>query len=132
MLLSALILSVLFTCIISGYFAIILTRKSSYLFKILMNRNISPVIFYLWSVLIINTISLVILIIFGILYFYLSEKLSNHSIIYFLVTSLFNLLIIFLVFLIKGKVNKHTIFSILFFAIMSSVLYPLFLSRFIN
>ena len=132
MLLSALILSVLFTCIISGYFAIILTRKSSYIFKILMNRNISPVIFYLWSVLIINTISLVILIIFGILYFYLSEKLSNHSIIYFLVTSLFNLLIIFLVFLIKGKVNKHIIFSILFFAIMSSVLYPLFLSGFIN
>ena len=132
MLLSALILSVLFTCIISGYFAIILTRKSSYIFKILMNRNISPVIFYLWSVLIINTISLVILIIFGILYFYLSEKLSNHSIIYFLVTSLFNLLIIFLVFLIKGKVNKHIIFSILFFAIMSSVLYPLFLIGFIN
>jgi len=132
LLLSALILSVLFTCIISGYFAIILTRKSSYIFKILMNRNISPVIFYLWSVLIINTISLVILIIFGILYFYLSEKLSNHSIIYFLVTSLFNLLIIFLVFLIKGKVNKHIIFSILFFAIMSSVLYPLFLSGFIN
>ena len=132
MLLSALILSVLFTCIISGYFAIILTRKSSYIFRILMNRNISPVIFYLWSVLIINTISLVILIIFGILYFYLSEKLSNHSIIYFLVTSLFNLLIIFLVFLIKGKVNKHIIFSILFFAIMSSVLYPLFLSGFIN
>ena len=132
MLLSALILSVLFTCIISGYFAIILTRKSSYIFRILMNRNISPVIFYLWSVLIINTISLVILIIFGILYLYLSEKLSNHSIIYFLVTSLFNLLIIFLVFLIKGKVNKHIIFSILFFAIMSSVLYPLFLSRFIN
>ncbi len=85
-----------------------------------MNRNISPVTFYLWSILIINTISLVIFIIFGILYFYLSEKLSNHSIIYFLV------------FLIKGKVNKHIIFSILFFAIMSSVLYPLFLSRFIN
>jgi hypothetical protein len=132
LLLSALILSVLFTCIISGYFAIILTRKSSYIFRILMNRNISPVIFYLWSVLIINTISLVILIIFGILYFYLSEKLSNHLIIYFLVTSLFNLLIIFLVFLIKGKVNKHIMFSILFFAIISSVLYPLFLSRFIN
>jgi hypothetical protein len=132
LLLSALILSVLFTCIISGYFAIILTRKSSYIYKVLMNRNISPVIFYLSSVFIINTISMVILIIFGILYFYLSENLSNYSIIYFLVTSLFNLLIIFLVFLIKGKVNKHIIFSILFFAIMSSVVYPLFLSGFIN
>ena len=97
-----------------------------------MNRNISPVIFYLSSVFIINTVSMIILIIFGILYFYLSENLSNYSIIYFLVSSLFNLLIIFLVFLIKGKVNKHIIFSILFFAIMSSVVYPLFLSGFIN
>ena len=132
MLLSALILSVLFTSIISGYFAIILTKNSSYIFKVIMNRNISPVAFYLWSVLIINTISMVILIIFGILYFYLNEKLLNHSIIYFLITSLFNLLVIFLVLLIKGKVNKHMIFSISFFSIICSIIYPLLLSRFIN
>lgn len=132
MLISALIFSVLFTCIISGYFAIILTKNGLSIYKVLMNRNISPVVFYLWSVLIINTISLVVLIIFGIVYFYLSEKLSNYSIVYFLITSLFNLLVISLVLLIKGKVNKHMIFSILFFAITSSIVYPLFLSRFIN
>ena len=132
MLLSALILSVIYTCVISGYFAIILTRNSSYVFRVLINRNISPIAFYLWSILIISTISMVILIIFGIVYFYISGKLSNHSIIYFLITSLFNLLVILLILLIKGKVDKHMILSILLFAIVSSILYPLFLSRFIN
>ena len=98
----------------------------------LMKKKISPVTFYLWSVLIINISSLVILFIFGILYLYLNEKFLNSTIIYFLITFLFNLLVIFLILIIKGNINKHIIYSMLFFTINSSLIYPLLLNRVIN
>ena len=98
----------------------------------LMKKKISPVTFYLWSVLIINISSLIILFIFGILYLYLNENFLNPTIIYFLITLLFNFLVIFLILIIKGNINKHIIHSVLFFAINRSVIYPLLLNRVIN
>lgn len=97
-----------------------------------MKKKISPVTFYLWSVLIINTSSLIILFIFGILYLHLNENFLNPNIIYFLITFLFNILVIFLILIIKGNINKHFIYSVIFFTINSSVIYPLLLTRIIN
>ena len=132
MLFSALILSIFFSSVLAGYLAIILTKNSSYIFHMLMKKKISPVTFYLWSVLIINISSFIILFIFGILYLYLNEIFLNPTIIYFLITFLFNFLVIFLILIIKGNINKHIIYSVLFFAINSSVIYPLLLNRAIN
>ena len=98
----------------------------------LMKKKISPVTFYLWSVFIINISSLIILFIFGILYLYLNENFLNPTIIYFLIALLFNFLVIFLILIIKGNINKHIIYTMLFFAINSSVIYPLLLNRAIN
>ncbi len=110
----------------------ILTKNSSYIFQMLVEKNISPVTFYLWSVFIINISSLIILFIFGILYLYLNENFLNPTIIYFLITFLFNFLVIFLISIIKGNINKHIFYSVLLFATMSSVIYPLLLNRVIN
>ena len=132
LLFSALIISIFFSSVLAGYLAIILTKNSSYIFHMLMKRKISPVTFYLWSILIINISSLIILFIFGILYLFLNENFLNPTIIYFLITFLFNFLVIFLILIIKGNINKHIIHSVLFFAINSSVIYPLLLNRVIN
>ena len=82
MLLSAVILSIFYSSLVSGYLAIVITNNSSSVFKIINLKNYSPVKFYLWSVLSINFISLIIFFIMGLIYLNLYQNFNNSLFIY--------------------------------------------------
>ena len=132
MFLSAVILSTFFSALISGYIAIVITNNSSSVYKIIKSKNYSPVKFYLWSVISINSFSLIIFFIMGIVYINLYKNFNNALYIYLAITlSLSSLIILFLIIL-KGKINIHIFNVIAIFTIMISLAYPVLLDRIIN
>ena len=132
MFLSAVILSVFYTSIASGYLSIVITKDSSSVFKIIKSRNYSPVKFYLWSVLTINFLSLIIFFIMGLIYLNLNENFINSFFIYLSITISLPGLIILFFLIFRGKINIHMFNVIAIFTILISLAYPILLNRVIN
>ncbi len=132
MFLSAVILSVFYTSIASGYLSIVITKDSSSVFKIINSRNYSPVKFYLWSVLTINFLSLIIFFIMGLIYLNLNENFINSFFIYLSITISLPSLIILFFLIFRGKINIHMFNVIAIFTILISLAYPILLNRVIN
>jgi len=130
--LSAVILSVFYTSIASGYLSIVITKDSSSVFKIIKSRNYSPVKFYLWSVLTINFLSLIIFFIMGLIYLNLNENFINSFFIYLSITISLPGLIILFFLIFRGKINIHMFNVIAIFTILISLAYPILLNRVIN
>jgi len=130
--LSAVILSVFYTSIASGYLSIVITKDSSSVFKIINSRNYSPVKFYLWSVLTINFLSLIIFFIMGLIYLNLNENFINSFFIYLSITISLPSLIILFFLIFRGKINIHMFNVIAIFTILISLAYPILLNRVIN
>ena len=132
MFLSAVILSVFYTSIASGYLSIVITKDSSSVFKIINSRNYSPVKFYLWSVLTINFLSLINFFIMGLIYLNLNENFINSFFIYLSITISLPSLIILFFLIFRGKINIHMFNVIAIFTILISLAYPILLNRVIN
>ena len=132
MFLSAVILSVFYTSLASGYLSIVITKDSSSVFKIINSRNYSPVKFYLWSVLTINFLSLIIFFIMGLIYLNLNENFINSFFIYLSITISLPSLIILFFLIFRGKINIHMFNVIAIFTILISLAYPILLNRVIN
>ena len=132
MLLSAVILSIFYSSLVSGYLAIVITNNSSSLFKIINLKNYSPVKFYLWSVLSINFISLIIFFIMGLIYLNLYQNFNNSLFIYLCLTFSLPFIIILILLIFRGKINIHLFNVIGLFTILISLVYPMLLNRLIN
>ena len=132
MFLSAIILSALFSSIMSAYMAIIMTNNSSSLFKLIQSRNYSPVKFYLYAIIILNFSSIIIIFIFGLIYINLIDHFENSLLLYILITFSIPFLIFLSFITIKGKLNLHLIISVVLFTVMISGLYPILLNRVIS
>ena len=132
MLLSAVILSIFYSSLVSGYLAIVITNNSSSVFKIINLKNYSPVKFYLWSVLSINFISLIIFFIMGLIYLNLYQNFNNSLFIYLCLTFSLPFIIILILLIFRGKINIHLFNVIGLFTILISLVYPMLLNRLIN
>ena len=132
MLLSAIILSIFYSSLVSGYLAIVITNNSSSVFKIINLKNYSPVKFYLWSVLTINFLSLIIFFIMGLIYLNLYQNFNNSFFIYLCLTFSLPCVIILILLIFRGKINIHLFNVIGLFTILISLVYPMLLNRLIN
>ena len=132
MLLSAVILSIFYSSLVSGYLAIVITNNSSSVFKIINLKNYSPVKFYLWSVLTINFLSLIIFFIMGLIYLNLYQNFNNSFFIYLCLTFSLPFVIILILLIFRGKINIHLFNVIGLFTILISLVYPMLLNRLIN
>ena len=132
MLLSAVILSIFYSSLVSGYLAIVITNNSSSVFKIINLKNYSPVKFYLWSVLTINFLSLIIFFIMGLIYLNLYQNFNNSFFIYLCLTFSLPCVIILILLIFRGKINIHLFNAIGLFTILISLVYPMLLNRLIN
>ena len=132
MLLSAVILSIFYSSLVSGYLAIVITNNSSSVFKIINLKNYSPVKFYLWSVLTINFLSLIIFFIMGLIYLNLYQNFNNSFFIYLCLTFSLPFIIILILLIFRGKINIHLFNVIGLFTILISLVYPMLLNRLIN
>lgn len=132
MLLSAVILSIFYSSLVSGYLAIVITNNSSSVFKIINLKNYSPVKFYLWSVLTINFLSLIIFFIMGLIYLNLYQNFNNSFFIYLCLTFSLPCVIILILLIFRGKINIHLFNVIGLFTILISLVYPMLLNRLIN
>jgi len=132
LLLSAVILSIFYSSLVSGYLAIVITNNSSSVFKIINLKNYSPVKFYLWSVLTINFLSLIIFFIMGLIYLNLYQNFNNSFFIYLCLTFSLPFVIILILLIFRGKINIHLFNVIGLFTILISLVYPMLLNRLIN
>ena len=132
MLLSAIILSIFYSSLVSGYLAIVITNNSSSVFKIINLKNYSPVKFYLWSVLSINFLSLIIFFIMGLIYLNLYQNFNNSLFIYLCLTISLPCVIFLILLIFRGKINIHLFNVIGLFTFLISLVYPMLLNRLIN
>ena len=132
LIISVFLVSAFYSSILTAYSAIVLTKTSSPLFKFFLNKDISILKVYILAVFIINLSSLILFIILGFGYLYLTQNYSNGFMYYFFLASSFPSIYMIFILIIRGRINIHKISNILFYVLISSLLLPQLIERTIS